>query len=498
MTRLRHWILIFLIFSLLWYIRWQSGKIPLQSGQQVKISATVYSEPTTKSYYQLVWLSIGSQRIGLRAPLYPQIHYGDRVEAAGKIQSLQDSPPPASTSVSPFSQATPAPVFDRAKNFISDLISTQFSSSPWLLQTQDLTLNPPSSSPSTFFTYLTRLRRRILDFFLGSLPRDEAGLLAGLVLGAKSSLSPGFYQALQTTGTLHVVVASGMNVALVAGATASVLTRFLRRQWALTLSLISIWLYVLVAGLDPPLIRAGLMGSLSFLGIIFGRLRQTGYLLIFSSILMLLWQPLWLYDVGFQLSVAATAGLIWLSPLLDPKYQPSPKLLAEPIEARNRIHLPQVSFPPSRLINLNQAIFNPLKNFWRIITNLPLVGEALVTTIAAQLAVWPILAYHFGTLTLLSPFINALALWIVPPATQLGVILGIIGLQFDTLTNILIWIIWPLLTYFTTLITFTSHLPLNSITFNTFPIFLIILYYIIIVFIIRRRYTAISVIDHPD
>jgi competence protein ComEC len=307
-----------------------------------------------------------------------------------------------------------------------------------------------------------------------------------MVLGSKKGLSQSFYQALQSSGTLHVVVASGMNVMLIAGATASLLSRLLRRQSALVLALISIWLYVFLAGFDAPLIRAGLMGSLSFIGLIFGRFRQAGRLLIFSTLGMLLWRPVWAFDVGFQLSVTATAGLIWISPLLKPS---KPSVIARsPDERREDAAIPWKIDSKSR--RRSRSYFGITRKFWYHLTHLPLLGDSLVTTLAAQIAVWPILAHHFHTLSVISPLINALVLWIVAPVTQLGMLIGLISIPFEPLTNILIWITWPLLTYFTNLVKLSSQLPLNLITLESFPPYLLVSYYSVLVLIIRRFHAS--------
>src|SRR5690606_36412266 len=109
--------------------------------------------------------------------------------------------------------------------------------------------------------------------------------------------------------------ASGYNVTLVTLVLFGMLTTVgVRRQKAFPLLLAGIFLYVFLAGSDPPVVRAGIMGALVLSGRFIGRSTQPTNMLLVTVSLMLLLEPRMLRDdVGFQLSVASTAGLLYFT-----------------------------------------------------------------------------------------------------------------------------------------------------------------------------------------
>lgn len=229
---------------------------------------------------------------------------------------------------------------------------------------------------------ISRLRRGIEERFNQVLPEPEASLLAGIVLGSKRGLPEGFYQALQTTGTLHIVVASGYNVTVIIVTIVAYLAGLIKRQWAILLGLAAVGIYTIMAGAEPAIVRAAIMGSLVFGGQIIGRKTQGIRLLIAAVMLMLLVDPMIVMDIGFQLSVAATFGLIALGPKLEP-----------------------------------------------ILGRVWLIGKDLTETTAAQIMVWPIIVGYFGQMSIFSILVNSLILWLVPIIMSLGALLALTGNQ---------------------------------------------------------------------
>src|SRR6266852_3979746 len=96
---------------------------------------------------------------------------------------------------------------------------------------------------------------------------------------------------LRTSGVFHVIAASGMNVTLVGGFLTSLFTLFLRRQIALLLSILGILFYALLAGFEPSIIRASIMGILVLSSQIFGRQAWPTYALLLTGYIMLLFDP---------------------------------------------------------------------------------------------------------------------------------------------------------------------------------------------------------------
>ena len=103
------------------------------------------------------------------------------------------------------------------------------------------------------------------------LPGDEGILAAGMLWGGSEGLSRQTKEAYRRVGLLHIVAASGYNVTLVTGWILSASLIWLSRRWALGVTMIGVVIYMLLAGWQPSIIRAGIMSILAMLGLILGR-----------------------------------------------------------------------------------------------------------------------------------------------------------------------------------------------------------------------------------
>ena len=225
------------------------------------------------------------------------------------------------------------------------------------------------------------------------LPGDEGILAAGMLWGGSEGLSRQTKEAYRRVGLLHIVAASGYNVTLVTGWILSASLIWLSRRWALGVTMIGVVIYMLLAGWQPSIIRAGIMSILAMLGLILGRERDAKWLLILTGVVMLAWNRELISDIGFQLSFAATWGILWL-------------------------------MPQRSTLNAQNAI-----------TGLFVVD--LKTTLAAQAMTTPLILHHFGNLSVISPLVNAAVLWTVPlimEITAVGLLIGPIN-----------YLAWPLL-----------------------------------------------------
>lgn len=179
---------------------------------------------------------------------------------------------------------------------------------------------PELIDPWRLLQKLSDLRVHLESIFQSTLGEPHASLLAGIVLGGRAELSDSFYQALVNTGTLHIIAASGFNISVIAGVLIGSLTRVFPRRIALILSSLGVGAYVILSGASPAVVRAGIMGLALFLAQGAGRDYQAKWLLVMTAWLMLVISPWLIYDASFQLSVAATAGILW-------GYEPIERLL---------------------------------------------------------------------------------------------------------------------------------------------------------------------------
>lgn len=225
-------------------------------------------------------------------------------------------------------------------------------------------------------------RQGIEAVFNRNLPEPEASLLAGIVLGVKKGLPKEFNKALKKTGTMHIVVASGYNVTVIMGVVVTYLAGLIRRRWAIALGIGVVGVYAIMAGLQPAIVRAAIMGSLAYFGQIIGRRSEGMRLLTLSAMIMLLFEPLLIFDLGFQLSFSATTGLMVLG---------------------NRLE--------------------------RVFGRIWFIGKDISQTMAAQIFVSPIIISVFGYMSPFSIVVNSLILWLVPVIMTLGLILAVTQLK---------------------------------------------------------------------
>jgi competence protein ComEC len=266
-------------------------------------------------------------------------------------------------------------------------------------------------------------------------PEPEASLLAGVILGVKRSLPPDFYDALQRSGTLHVVVVSGQNVSYVVlaliGLSSLVLARGTLR---ILLALLGIVLYALLVGGGAAVWRATLMGMVTLLALFWGQTQTAKNALMISALILLLINPLSLWQVGFELSFAATAGLIFLQDIWG-----------------------------TRLQDIS-----------------PFIHEGLLTTLSAQISVLPILIHNFRQLSLVAPLTNFLIFWLVPLITLLGGLTLILAFIFMPLAKISAALLYVPLRFFVETVVLSARLPFAQVKISPPPVWVWVGYYLLL------------------
>lgn len=245
------------------------------------------------------------------------------------------------------------------------------------------------------------LTQRVKQF----LPSPQAELLSGIVLGVKQDLPYDLRLALRDTSTLHIVVASGQNLTILAGFIMH-LSGLIKRKTAVFLTLVVIILYTLLTGAQIPILRAAFMFGLASLAQMTGRQNDGLRVLIMVAGLFLLINPRWILDLSFQLSFLASFGVIVVAPILE-------------------------------------KVMHFLPN---------IIKENLSVTLGAQLMVTPVVAANFHQLSLVSLFANVLVLWIIPYIMGLGFIFLFLGQILSPILNIM-------LTYFIYIVQFFASLP---------------------------------------
>jgi competence protein ComEC len=243
--------------------------------------------------------------------------------------------------------------------------------------------NPVLRSAQTFRAFVGRSIRRLF-------PQPEAGLLMGLALGDDSRLDDGLARDFSATGLGHLLVVSGENVAMVLAPILGLALWLRLSRWpTFVLGGATVLLFVVLTGAEPSVMRAGVMAGLSLFGVLLGRPRSTAAILAGAVLILLVFDPTLVWAVGFQLSVVATAGMV---------------AMATTIAGRLRF-LPRP------------------------------VGVAAGATIAAQLAVTPLLLFHFHEVPVVTVVANVLAFPAVSPALLLGLLAGALGVVSEPLAR---------------------------------------------------------------
>lgn len=167
---------------------------------------------------------------------------------------------------------------------------------------------------NTLQTTALEFRLQILNFYRSlNLSNEQYSILSALTLGYKDALSDDLQQSFRTTGTSHILAVSGMHTAIIFGAILAIFSFAgcnVRRNRIVQLLVIAcLWAYAFITGLSPSVVRACIMLSIFCFAIV---LRKRGYVynnLCIAAFLMLIYNPFWLFDLGFQLSFSAVISI---------------------------------------------------------------------------------------------------------------------------------------------------------------------------------------------
>ena len=162
-----------------------------------------------------------------------------------------------------------------------------------------------------------QVRKQYEAYMAQAMPKQDAAAIFAMLFGGYQGIRPELLEAFTITGIVHILSVSGSHITLMAG-TANIVGRFLHMSPRATAALATgvILFYSLLAGAIPPVIRSAIMGILTLLALTAGRERDAQHILGLVALGLLLYSPLWIFDISFQLSFGATAGLLYLAPPL--------------------------------------------------------------------------------------------------------------------------------------------------------------------------------------
>ena len=222
------------------------------------------------------------------------------------------------------------------------------------------------------------------------------------------------------------------------------------------LALTIIWLYALLTGMHPPVVRGAIMASLFLTAELLGRQRSAIAALTLAAAVMVGISPYILGDAAFQLSFLAMAGLVCL-------------------------------FPPFRSLG-RRAVKAFTGEEGPIATAAIFACDSLSVTMAAVIAIWPVVAYYFGIIAFIGPLATFLLLPVLPAVILASVLAGAAGLIFLPAGQVIGWLAWLFLAYMTYLVGWLASSPLAFTEVGTVaPVWLWLYYAVLAAVIIAGR-----------
>lgn len=296
-----------------------------------------------------------------------------------------------------------------------------------------------------------QIREQIIDFY-NSLDLDESqsAILSALTLGYKNDLTDEITQGFRATGTAHILAISGLHVGIIWGVISSLLF-FIRRGKGFIVKqciiIIALWIYAFIVGLPPSVIRACIMLTLFCIGQMVNRKRVPFNTLSVAGFILLAYNPLLLFDIGFQFSFSSVAFIIWL----HPKTQ--------------------------QLIKTKNKVGRKLWSYFSL-------------SLIAQLGTFPIAMYYFGSFPTYFFITNLLIIPLAMALSYLALLLIITHLFSSSF--IIIEGIKIVIDTITTIVHFFERIPFAYITDLKINLFELVLIFCIVigfssVFIHKRR-----------
>lgn len=393
-------------------------------GERVDLVGEVVDEPDIREYNQKLIIETEEEgektKVLVTVSLGGEFEYGDEVNFSGKLQKPENF------------------ITDTGKEF--DYIN--YLRKDGILYTMnyanvDVVSSGHGNKIKSILFFIKEKFLEKIDFAIYS-PEDL--LMGGLILGERASFSQELRQQFIDTGTIHIVALSGYNVTIIAEWIMK-LFAFLPLSFGISLGVLTILLFVVMAGGQSTAIRAGIMATLVLVARATGRTYDVARALLVAGVLMILFNPFVLvYDVSFQLSFIATVAVIFLAPRME-------------------------------------------KYFMWVTQKFGLRDIASVT-FSAYIFVLPFILYKMGNLSLVALPANILVLPFIPFTMLLGFLTGFTGLiwyGFSIPTGFLAYVF---LHYELQVISYLSNFSFASFAIPNFPLFLTLLMYSYFVYVL--------------
>lgn len=287
------------------------------------------------------------------------------------------------------------------------------------IQKKDTPIATVHSFQIFIYRKLFSIRDSVVQSIHNQFSFNHATLLAGLIIEGGGSIPSNLKKQFAITGLSHIVALSGFNVTIILEAVFYLLSRT-RRTVRILAGGIFIILFAIMTGLSSPILRASIMSILQIIAEFF-RLRYHALrALVLSGLLLIMYNPLFLsHDISFQLSIAATLGLIVGGGIVLPTKE----------YIVNKVHM----LLDGLSAWLEYSLYKKTILMYKKIADVFI--ETCSTTISAQFFVFPIIAYYMRSMSLISPLANVLILPVIPYVMLCGFIATVIDYLYQILSK---------------------------------------------------------------
>jgi competence protein ComEC len=277
--------------------------------------------------------------------------------------------------------------------------------------------------------WLYSVRDRMSQTLAQVLPEPQASLAQGITLGIRDNIPDSVSDNFSHTGTSHLLAISGLHLSILAGILVSAgIWLFGRRRYLYVwLAMGVIWVYALITGMHPPVVRAAIMASLFLIAELLGRQRSAIIALAVAAAVMVGLNPQILWTASFQMSFMAMVGLIFVAPIF---------------QSLGR-----------RVIRARLGEEGPAVNTANI------TSDAASISLGAIIGVGPLVAYYFGIISFVAPPATFLALPALPAIIITGALAGGFGFVALPVAQFFGWLAWLPLSYLLLIVNAFAAIP---------------------------------------
>jgi competence protein ComEC len=353
------------------------------------------------------WNNVKGQAL-LFVPRYPPYNYGDVLLVKGKLETPQAI------------ECFDYPGYLANQGIYSTMLSPKIEV-------------PATGQGFRPLAWIYSLRNRLSQAMAATMPEPQASLAQGMILGIRGNITPALQDSFIRSGTTHILVISGSQFNIVAGIlVATGIWLFgKRRYFYVWLALAAIWIYALLTGMSPLVIRSAIMVSLFLIADLLGRQRSAVTVLAFAAAVMVAITPRILHDASFQLTFLSTIGMVFVAP---------------PLQSWGK-----------------KVITARLGEEGFIVRTANWISDSLFVTLGVTIVIWPLLAYYFGVFSIVSPIATLLVLPALPYLLFSGTAAAVIGVFLLPLGQVIGWLAWLSASYMLVIINGFANIPSSSV-----------------------------------